>query len=127
MQAIMNGDESAEPGRGREDDHGTSEERGDGGDDHRDQCTPDRKRRRSADAASEGGQSRAPAIGPTIEIARGTTDEDWLSHCLKQVPIKLRAKLMDSTPEQMGLDLDWTVAGEGAWNSCQQVAHAVFA
>ena len=127
MHSIMNGDESAEPGRGREDDRGTSEERGDGGDDHRDQCTPDRKRRRSADAASEGEQSRAPAIDPTIEIARGTTDEDWLAHCHEQVPIKLRAKLMDSTPERMGLDLDRTVAGEGASNSCQQVANAAFA
>ena len=76
---------------------------------------------------SQGGRSAASHLDATLKVAQNTSDEEWLTRCLENAPIKLRAKLMDSTPEQMGLDVNWSDAGEGAWMSCQQVANAALA
>ena len=65
--------------------------------------------------------------GPIIEQAQSTGDEEWLEQCLSNLPVKLRAKMMDAAPEQMGLDLDWAVAGEVAWGSCHQVTNLAIA
>ena len=61
---------------------------------------------------SQGGRSAASQLDATPEIAQNTSDEEWRTKCFENVPIKLRAKQMDSTPEQMGLDVNWSDAGE---------------
>ena len=95
---------------------------------HRDGTeTPDPPRQKGLGGASQGGQSNASVIDATIEIAQNASDTEWLEQCLANGPIRLRAKIIYSTAEQLGLDIDWNVAGEGAWSSCQQVANAAIA
>ena len=122
MRSILDRNSNEE----KDGDRGSSAEREEQGD-HRDAITPDRKRRRESDAASEGAQSQPPGNDPIIGMAKGSTDQGWLSHCLQQVPAKLRAVLMDAPPELMGPDIDWDHAGDNAWESCHQVANAAFA
>ena len=105
--------------RNLQDDRGTSPHEEDS---HRDGPeTPDRQRQRVLGGASQGGRSSASVIDTTIEIAQGTADQEWLEQCHFNVPTNLRAKMMDTTPQQMGLYFDWSVAGEGALSSCHQV------
>ena len=116
MASIING-ESAAPG-----DRDASPQRD--GEDHRDEQTPERIGPRGLGGASQGGQSNTGSIDVMLEMPQNASDTEWLEQCLANVPVKLRAKLMDSTPELQGFELDWQTAGEGAWSSCQQVANA---
>lgn len=115
MQSITNGGGDESPTPGEEDQHRDGPDR-----------TPPPKQRYSG-GGSQGGRSVASQLDATLEIAQNTDDGEWLTKCLENAPIKLRAKLLDSTPEQMGLDVNWSEAGEAAWMSCQQVANAALA
>ena len=107
LRSILDRDATAD---GKDGDRGSSAEREEQGD-HRDVNTPDSKRRRGSDAASEGAQSQPSGHDPIIEMAKGSTDQGWLSHCLAQIPAKLRSVLMDAPPELMGPDIDWDQRG----------------
>ena len=115
LQPITNGEREESPNPGDEEHHRDGLDR-----------TPPPKQRHSG-GGSQGGRSNASQINPNVEIAQNTDDGDWLTKCFENVPIKLRAQLMDSSPEQMGLEVEWNQAGEAAWMSCQKVANAALA
>ena len=115
LPSITNGDRDASPEPG-------------GAEHHRDglDVTPPPRQRHSG-GGSQGGRSNASQIDANVEIAQNTEDGVWLRKCIENVPVLLRAKLMDSQPEQMEFEVDWTQAGANAWGSCQQVANAALA
>ena len=101
-QSIISGKKGPSPERNSY--RGTSENRGDNH--HDGPETPDRQRQLGMDAASQDGRSYETKSTQPSNWHREPQMRSGFTQCPVNVPIKFRAKRMDSTPEQMKLEFD---------------------